>query len=121
MFVYRQGTGEILDDEGVFGLGYAGHGPGKNNGALQDVKNVGPIPRGAWRIVGEPFNSKLNGPFCLRLQPLDGTETFGRSGFLIHGDSFSHPGEASRGCIILPRSVREKIWASGYRLITVVA
>lgn len=38
---------------------------------------------------------------------------FGREGFLIHGDSIVHMGQASHGCIILPRSIREQIAASG--------
>jgi len=38
--------------------------------------------------------------------------TFGRDGFLIHGDSVRHPGDASEGCIILPRRFRERIWTS---------
>jgi hypothetical protein len=38
---------------------------------------------------------------------------FGRSGFLIHGDSIIRPGTASRGCIILAREIREQIAASG--------
>ena len=37
---------------------------------------------------------------------------FGRDGFLIHGDSIVHTGQASQGCIILPRSIREQIAAS---------
>jgi hypothetical protein len=94
------------------GSGYSGCGDGKNNPALQAVKSVGPIPAGRWRITGEPFDSPANGPFCLRLAPNHGTDTHGRSGFLIHGDSLSKPGTASRGCIVLPRSIRRAIWES---------
>jgi hypothetical protein len=42
-----------------------------------------------------------------------GTQVFGRTDFLIHGDSRAHPGEASAGCIILPPDVRRRIAASG--------
>jgi hypothetical protein len=41
------------------------------------------------------------------LTPHAGTNTFGRSAFMIHGDTISHP--ASRGCIVLRRSIREQI------------
>src|ERR1035438_5538324 len=37
------------------------------------------------------------------LTPESGTNTFGREGFLIHGDSVQNPGTASHGCIILPQ------------------
>jgi hypothetical protein len=46
---------------------------------------------------------------------------FGRTGFLIHGDSLQHPGRASNGCIILPRPIRDRIAASGDDQLTVVA
>jgi hypothetical protein len=42
-----------------------------------------------------------------------------RSGFLIHGDSFSHPGDASDGCIILSRPEREAIVRTGIKLLYV--
>ncbi len=45
---------------------------------------------------------------------------FGRSGFLIHGDSVSHPGEASEGCIILDRNVRETIANDDDKYLVVV-
>ena len=60
------------------------------------------------------------GPFTLVLAPAPGTETHGRSAFRIHGDSIRLPGTASHGCIILPRPVREAIWASGDRDLEVV-
>ena len=47
--------------------------------------------------------------------------THGRSGLLMHGDSKEHPGSASHGCVILPRSVREEVWQSGDRDLEVVA
>jgi len=47
----------------------------------------------------------------MRLTPESGTETFGRSGFLIHGDLAGEVGKdlASDGCIILARDLREEI------------
>lgn len=93
------------------GMGYSGRGEGKNNPKMQAVPEVGPIPQGRYRI-GPMFDSDTHGPHCMRLTPESGTETFGRCGFLIHGDSIIHPGFASGGCIILPRAVRDEIAAS---------
>ncbi|HYE46677.1 MAG TPA: hypothetical protein VEA44_12995, partial [Caulobacter sp.] len=52
--------------------------------------------------------------------PDDVHEATGRSAFRIHGDSVRAPGTASKGCIILPRAVREAIWRSGDRDLEVV-
>lgn len=115
MWTYQQSTGEIsLDGGAPQGRGYSGFGAGKNNPALEDEADIGPIPRGRYKI-GEPedLDGGLHGPFVLPLIPDPANEMFGRSGFLIHGDSISHPGMASRGCIILERAIREQIAASG--------
>jgi hypothetical protein len=56
----------------------------------------------------------------MALIPKEGTDTFGRSGFLIHGDSVAMPGTASHGCIILSRDLREQISASGDNQLEVV-
>ena len=37
----------------------------------------------------------------------------GRTNFLIHGDSTNHPGDASEGCIVLSRTIRQAIAVSG--------
>ena len=44
----------------------------------------------------------------------------GRVAFQIHGESRSNPGNASKGCIVLPRSIRERIWTSSDTLLNVV-
>jgi hypothetical protein len=121
-WTYRQRTGELLQGDELVARGYSGlddgdgilePGEGRNDPAAQRERGVGPLPRGRWRIVGPPFATKSHGPYVLRLIPREGTETFGRSGFLIHGDSVKRPGTASLGCIIVPRAVRERIWKSG--------
>lgn len=117
---YVSDTGELFFGGHLFATGYSGYGEGKNNPAKQDTRRVGPIPAGEWEIVGPPYDSPKVGPFVLRLEPVDGTQTFGRSAFLIHGDSLSYPGTASRGCIILSRPVRRVIWESGVRRLKVV-
>lgn len=113
--------GELLRDGVHVGYGYSGYddgdgipepGEGKNDPTKQEIKGVGPVPCGRWKF-GAPFFHPHAGPYVLRLLPEQGTKTFGRSGFLLHGDSMKLPGSASHGCIILPRDLRMKMWESG--------
>lgn len=120
-WTWDQSDGALYDAKGRrVAKGYSGYEFGKNNPAMQDRVAVGPIPAGKWRI-GSPRNSRNVGPYAMDLSPVAGTQTFGRSAFMIHGDSAKQPGKASRGCIILPRPIREMIWLSGDRDLTVVA
>jgi len=117
---YIQKTGEIFDIKGVLlGTGYSGHGLGKNNPEMEDVKNVGPLPRGAY-IILSPHDSDHTGPFTMSLIPDPNNQMFGRSGFAIHGDSIKEPGTASNGCIIMPRRVREEIYKSNDKYLEVI-
>lgn len=121
MWTYSQSAGSIKENNGEpCGLGYSGKGEHKNIPSAQDIKMCGPIPRGIYRI-NAPQNTEAHGPFVLPLTPDPGNTMFGRSGFLIHGDSIAHPGGASEGCIILPKLVREMIWSSGDWGLLVVA
>ncbi len=120
-WTYAQKTGDLQQDGKHVSTGYSGANEGKNNPAMDNVPNVGPIPRGDWTIAGPPVDSKDHGPYVLKLNPAPSTETHGRSGFLMHGDSKEHPGSASHGCVILPRAVREVVWQSGDRDLQVVA
>lgn len=121
MWTYQQSTGALSRAGKTIAHGYSGLDLGKNNPAMQAARGIGPIPAGRWIIAGAPYHSASTGPYTLALQPAPGTDALGRSAFRIHGDSIAHPGEASHGCIILPRNVREQIWASGDREIEVVA
>jgi hypothetical protein len=126
MWAYRQSTGEMFLNLDLLAKGYSGYGDMKNDPSKQEVPNQGPIPRGKWKIVALHTVTDKVGPFVLELSPEPGTETFGRFGFLIHGDSISKPGTASHGCIILPRAAREAIWHTvlgdpNQRIIEVVA
>jgi len=120
-WTYAQKTGELQQDGKPVATGYSGAGPGKNNPAMQTVHNVGPIPQGDWTIAGPPVKTAEHGPYVLTLKPSADTATFGRSGFLMHGDSKESPGCASQGCVVLPRLVREEVWQSGDRNLEVVA
>ena len=121
MWTYAQKSGDLLQDGQEIATGYSGRDNGKNNPAMQAVHNVGPIPQGDWTIAGPPFNTAKHGPYVLRLEPSPATNTFGRDGFLMHGDSIKSPGTASEGCIIMPRVIREKVWESGDTSLQVVA
>ncbi len=113
MWTWRQTAGELWRDGQFIAKGYSGFESGRNNPALQGVRDIGPIPRGQYEI-GVPeavLTPGPHGPFVLPLTPAAGTDTHGRAGFLIHGDSVQHPGGASHGCIILPRPIREEIAA----------
>lgn len=120
MWIYEQSKGRLLRGGIIQGYGYSGAGEGKNNPEMQAVHDVGPIPVGLY-IIGDPFDSPEHGPFCLPLAPEQDNEMFGRSGFLMHGDSIAHPGQASKGCIIMPHATRVTVYGSGDKVLQVVA
>lgn len=120
MWQYDQSSGALSRNGTVVSKGYSGNGRGKNNPSMQAAEGVGPIPRGRWTMTGVE-NGGHTGPFTIILAPEAGTDTEDRSEFRIHGDSIGDPGNASHGCIILPRDVRQKMWSSGDREVEVVA
>lgn len=119
MWTYDQSSGRLTRNGALVSNGYSGKGRGKNNPALEAVVGIGPIPAGKWRMTGI-YNSKNVGPYAIVLEPETGTDTKGRSAFRIHGDSIKSPGNASKGCIILPRRIREQMWGSGDKALTVI-
>lgn len=120
MWTYESATGWVYDPTGgMAGQGYSGFQEAKNQPDLDFLKARGPIPRGRWTI-GPPHESLTTGDYTLSLTPVEGTETHGRKAFAIHGDSRKAPGTASKGCIILARGLRERIWMSGDRELLVV-
>lgn len=116
-WIYCQSTGELLRDGSIIATGYSGFGAGRNNPSQEAVRNVGPIPRGRYRI-GPEFDAPVQGPCCMCLAP-DGHDALGRDGFMIHGDNAAH--NASTGCIILPEEARRGIAASLDRELEVIA
>lgn len=117
-WIYRQRSGALIEPNGtVIAHGYSGFGEGKNNPEMQYVKSVGPVPVGSYKI-GPPYNSPKVGPYALILDSLPGTDTRGRGDFRIHGDNATNT--ASHGCLIFPRNIREAIWKSKDRTLTVV-
>ena len=121
MWTYNQANGNLSRDGELVATGYSGADPqGKNNPAMEAEHDVGPIPRGLWHVAALTVGETPHGPYVLHLEPQEDTETFGRGGFLIHGDSINAPGTSSKGCVIMPRSVRERIWASGDKELQVI-
>jgi hypothetical protein len=121
MWVYNASNGNLSHNGRLIGTGYSGHGLGLNNSALEDEPNIGPIPRGQWTIM-PAFDAPDTGPMSMPLTPDEGTETFGRSGFRMHGDSLEFAGqeEASHGCIVIARSVRMLVSLSTDNALQVV-
>ena len=107
-FKYEQSTGAFYRNGVLLAHGYSGNDAGKNDPNAQNIRSFGPIPRGKY-TVSLPYYSSTHGPLVLRLSPAISNQMFGRSGFLIHGDSIAHLGEASDGCIILDKATRKAI------------
>ena len=128
MNIFVTSTGKFYaKDMDLLAIGYSGGDCGAvpeavNNPAFQAEANVGPLPTGYYSI-GAPQDTVTHGPYALPLIPNSLNQMFGRSGFLIHGDSVVKPGQraASEGCIILPKLVRQQIWESGDHDLQVVA
>ncbi|MDB5432404.1 MAG: hypothetical protein JWP35_3520 [Caulobacter sp.] len=118
---YDQSTGDLFHDGKFVGTGYSGAGrtlaEGRNNGALEGASARGPIPCGKWKIAA-PRTSNTTGPVTMNLDPV-GHDAHGRTLFRIHGDN--REGNASHGCIILARPLRELIAGSGDADLVVVA
>lgn len=123
-WTYKQSTGRLeWPDGSVAAVGYAGGNCGKNpegvnNTHLEHVRSVGPIPRGRYTF-GEPLLKSHMGPYAIPLIPDKANQMHGRSAFYMHGDT-TPSGNASEGCIIMPRAVREACWASGDHALEVV-
>lgn len=127
----RQRTGEWVHDNIVKAVGYSG-GPaswhdagaavdGRNNPDMERVPNVGPLPRGLWAMVELIPHHPTLGDYVIRLEPLEGTETWGRGDFAIHGPNAAKaPGYSSHGCPVIERPGRERIWTSGDHVVEVV-
>jgi len=118
-WTYQQSTGNLYNPSGSkVAAGYSGYGNGKNNPAKDHLKNIGPCPRGLW-VMGLPYNSQRIGPYSIPLYQHN-HDSKGRDYFRIHGDSSTNPGNASLGCIILPRRIRQKIHLSNCKLLMVI-
>lgn len=114
MWIYFQKTGAVhYSGDPVMAprfIGYSGVKPYQNDPESQCFHDLGPIPRGLYKMTGvkqEPTK------FSIILTPNIANDMCGRANFLIHGDSASHGGWASQGCIVLKLAERELMWNSG--------
>ena len=126
MWKFEQKTGKIFDDEGTWvGTGYAGRDAGKNNPLLENLKGIGPLPRGVYTGDALVMHDPKLGPYVIHLTPdaptTERIEAYGRDpeSFFMHGDNVKSPGTASHGCIIQSRTTREAFWGSS-RVVQVV-
>ncbi len=116
--IHRVGVGY----SNLIGAGYSGYGEHRNNPESEKIEDLGPIPQGEWTMGTLRDNTTGSGAVLhssIRLTPSAETDTFGRAGFLIHGDNST--GLASAGCIIAPLAIREQIGHSGDDTLRVVA
>lgn len=99
-WIYKQSTGELFRDGKLIEKGYSGVLTNKNNPDREQVRGMGPIPRGTWKI-GSTGTSK--GPLTITLIHIRGN-AYKRDmrTFRIHGEKvYGVPGFASSGCIIM--------------------
>ena len=124
---YVQRTGVITDEGGhVVAIGWAGHDEGRNNPDMQDHMSLGPLPVGKYKFgpwgdheTVEDYPAHL-GPMISSLIQVEG-ETFGRSGFFMHGPGGVNPLQSSRGCIEVYRPERNKIHTLDPEFLEVVS
>jgi Protein of unknown function (DUF2778) len=120
MWLFESSTGRLVKQgTGLLATGYSGAGAGKNCPTEENVQNVGPIPEGFFDMQA-PVDSPEHGPYAIFLLPDVENTMFGRSRFWVHGDSEEHPGDASQGCIVMPRFAREAMWQGGDHRLRVV-
>lgn len=122
MITYSIGKRTMTSDSRglIFSDGYSGNGKWKNDVASCNVKGHGPLPLGKYRMT-QMFKSARTGPGAIRLEPFPDNVMYGRGDFEIHGESASHPGEASDGCIVKsPAAVRLACYAEPDKILHVV-
>lgn len=114
MYVYIQR--DIGGHYRRLGTGYSGRAEAKNNPRRENDVCKGPIPKGHWK-TGKAYRSTRVGAHAIPLERGSDVAVYHRSGFLIHGDSRIHPGQASSGCIVLPLSVRRLIRSNAWLFV----
>lgn len=118
-WTYHQASGNLFRAGRYVDKGCSGAGVAKNHPEQQALADQGPIPRGSY-VIQAPVTHPVTGPMTLRLVAEPMTRTFGRTGFMIHGDGSDHLGRASTGCVVLRLSTRRLIWSSGDHSLEVV-
>lgn len=114
--VWKQRAGQMWRDGALYAAGLAGHGDGKNNPDMQNVKGVGPLPQGWYTMTGIKSGGPT-GPDTIILVPDALNTMFGRGDFRIHGLKIGDPEHSSDGCICFsPGALRRAIYAPGQRV-----
>lgn len=119
MWTYLQ-TGTLIGPDDVRHPAYSGRGEHKNVPKDETLEGLGPIPCGLYHI-GDPVDTVRHGDYVLPLTPDPGNVMFGRTSFLIHGDSIIEPGTASKGCVIASLATRKLIGESGDHILQVLS
>lgn len=124
MLTYQVKTGILQANGAIIGKGYSGHGEGINNPDMEMDADIGPLPRGDWELKliaddnGNPIDYKGKKAPVFHVIPCSGTETFGRSGFLMHGhmsgEIVGNPEteKSSLGCLVQEHATRVQVMIS---------
>jgi len=124
MWIYEQRTGYLIAPDGtkLEPAGYAGHGAGLNNPAMQDDRDVGPLPQGFYTVGAAIEDDPEVGKYALPLIPDTSNEMYGRDDFYCHGDDIRNPGKhlASDGCMVQPPANRQALGTSSDKRLKVV-
>ena len=102
--------GEAPGAEKLVGYGYSGAVMALNDIHKSNIEMVGPLPAGTYVIENVYDDSRRGNHTCV-LRPHPDNKMYGRSGFLIHGDTLSESHNASDGCIITTFAVRSMFMA----------
>ena len=116
-WTYSQGSGNLSYNGQFVGHGYSGYSYGRDNPDFEHITDVGPIPRGEYRMR-RVFSPHLRPP-VIELIPLCQT-AHGRTDFRIHGDNAEANYTASHGCIIMRKETRMIVADSADDLLEVV-
>jgi hypothetical protein len=120
MTTFDRPVGQISGPKFVGGA-YSGAPGYVDDPSAEAIKKCGPIPAGDWIIGAMVADGGKLGPNVLPLTPAEGTATYGRGGFWIHGDNAEHDETGSEGCIVTGPTVRQAIDADPDRTLTVIA
>jgi len=119
MLIYSQSAHTLSRDTALLSdTGHSGNGDGLNNPDAQCQHNVGPLPRGLYKIGPWQTHPRL-GPLSAPLIPQpDAQGSFnwlcGRGGFWLHGP------ELSDGCVVQLHDIRLALSTAGDQFLEVV-
>jgi hypothetical protein len=89
----------------IVAYGYSGHQDCLNDIHKQNIQGVGPLPAGTY-VISRIYDDVERGKHTCELLPQTTNKMFGRSGFLIHGDTMAEAHNASDGCIVTTYAIR---------------